>query len=430
MRPKSLSLIGLLVVTMLIVLAPTASMKTKITYWNMGASQEYIDHMVAKFNREHTEIEIDAMRVTGTSGNVSQIVAAHIGGDVPDLIYLDLGALRELKYSGILMDLTPYIEREGWNMEAEWNPAMLQKVVEKGRYFAIPRDALVMTTIFRNKELFAMVGLDPEHGPATLEELEEADKRLMRIGADGEATQAGFVPWSGLGSLGLIWSLLWGSNWWDSVENRPIINGPRNVEMMEWMEAWAKRTFPHVGTGWGNAHFYNGQLAMAMIGGEQLNALRAGNIDIASVGITPMPVMPEDDHSRLYVSGEGFVIPSLARNKEAAWEVIKWLVEPENAAEFALISGKPPARRSGAEYFMNQLDDPLYRSLMEVAFITEPVATDTNGPLGGRAGSQLLTQAVQSVSRLQETARAALDRLQAVSEGIVKEHIEREGPWW
>lgn len=419
------------VVSLVLVLGVQSGfVKTKVTYWNMGASQEYIDHMVAKFNAEHSDIEIDAFRMAGNFADVSQIVAGHVGGDVPDLIYLDLGAMRSLKYSGIVMDLTPYIEREGWNMEEEWNPAMLQKVVESGRYYAIPRDALVMTALFRNMELFAQVGLDPNQAPATYDEFEDADKRLTRIGSDGMATQAGFIPWIHLGQYGSIWSLLWGSNWWDPFAHRPILNGPRNLEMMEWMENWAKRTFPVLGTSWGTTHFYNGQLAMAMIGGEQLNALRAGNIDVGSVGITPMPVAPGDDRPRLYVSGEGFVIPTLAKNKDAAWEVIKWLLEPENAAEFALISGKPPARRSGAQYFMSQLSDPTYLALMDVTLVTDPVATDSNGPLGTEAGWTLLQQAVRSVSRLEESARNALDRVQAVSEGIVNDYLEREGPWW
>ncbi len=427
---KSLSLIVLVLVSMLLALAPITSAKTKVTYWNMGAPQEHIDHMVAKFNQENSLIVIDAMRVPGNFADVSQIVAGHVAGDVPDLIYLDLGAMRELKYSGIVLELSSFIEREGWNMREEWNPAMLQKVEMNGRYYGIPRDALVMTALFRNTDLFAEAGLDSSRAPATLAELEEADKRLLRIGSDGLATQVGFIPWNGLGQLGLIWSLLWGSNWWDPVANMPILNGPRNMEMMEWMEAWAKRTSPIIGTGWGNSSFYNGQLAMAMIGGEQLNALRRSNIDIDSVDITPMPVMPGDERPRLYVSGEGFVIPTLSKNQEAAWEVIKWMLEPENAAEFALISGKPPARRSAAQYFMSQLDDPLYRSLMDVAFVTDPVATDTNGPLGSTAGSSLFTQAVRSVSRLEESARNAMDRLQAVSEGIVRDYLEREDPWW
>lgn len=409
--------------------AQNSAAVTRVTYWNMGAPQEHIDHMIAKFNREHTHIQVDAMRVAGSFADVSQIVAGHVSGDVPDLIYLDLGTMRSLKYSGIVLDLAPFAARQGWNLAADWNPAMVQKVVLGDQFFAIPRDALVMTALFRNKQLFAEAGLDPEVAPDTFAALEEADRRLTRVEGDGRATQAGFIPWIHLGQYGLIWSLLWGTSWWDAALHQPVLNGPRNVELMEWMESWAARTFPALGTSWGTSAFYNGTLAMAMIGGEQLNALRAGNVPLDAIGVTPMPVAPGDERSRLYVSGEGWVIPTRARNPEAAWEVIVWLQKPENAAEFALISGKPPANRAAAQHFMSTLQDPIYQALMDVTLVTEAVATDSS-PVGLEAGWALLQQVVTRVSRLEESAQSALDRAQAVSEGIVKAYLEREGPWW
>lgn len=213
-----------IVMLLAVLIAPgILAAKTKVDYWNVGGAQkEYIEHMVEAFNRTSADIVVEHTRLAGSSSDLSQIVAAHVSGSVPDLIYTDRGAIRNLRATGILMDLTPYIEREGWDLRREWVSATLGTVILKDRFYGIPVDALVMTALFRNKAMFADVGLDPEWAPTTIAELEEADRRLTRLGSDGRATQVGFVPWGGVGQHAFIWSLLWGSDWWDPTKNNPF----------------------------------------------------------------------------------------------------------------------------------------------------------------------------------------------------------------
>ncbi len=429
MIKRSLCIV-LLLVGLFLGVSENAWVMTKVTYWNMGANQDYVDHMVRKFNETHDQIELDATRMASGLQNLSQVIASHITNDVPDLIYMDRGVITQLKFSGLLLDLTPFIEAEGWDLDESWFSATLGTIRHRDRSYGIPRDALVMTALFRNTELFAQSGLDVDVAPGTIEELIEADRRLTRLEADGRASQVGFLPWDGLGRYGLIWSLLWGTDWWDPVNHVPTLNNARNVEMLEWIETWSNRTYSQLsGATWNGNAFLEGKLGMVMWGGEQLPRLMASGLDPSLVRVSPMPVTPGDQESRLYVAGEGWVIPARAQNPEAAWDVIKWLLEPENAAEFAMISGKPPARISGAQEFMTRLTDPIYKSLMEVTFTTETVAI-AGTPLDIVAGWTPLQQALASVTSQQEGALAALDRAQAVAVGKVNEYLDANGPWW
>ena len=226
LKSKVVTCIRLLMIAMLLVLMTAPGIlaaKTKVDYWNVGGAQkEYIEHMVEAFNRTSADIVVEHTRLAGSASDLSQSAAAHVSGSVPDLTYTDRGAIRYQRATGILMDLTPYIEREGWDLRREWVSATLGTVILKDRFYGIPVDALVMTALFRNKAMFADVGLDPEWAPTTIAELEEADRRLTRLGSDGRATQVGFVPWGGGGQHAFMWSLLWGSDWWDPTKNNPF----------------------------------------------------------------------------------------------------------------------------------------------------------------------------------------------------------------
>ena len=56
------------------------------------------------------------------------------------------------------------------------------------------------------------------------------------------------------------------------------------------------------------------------------------------------------------MGGFGLVIPSKAKNPDAAWDFIKWwTTQPENGVEFAKLSANLPANKNAAadDYFMN-----------------------------------------------------------------------------
>jgi multiple sugar transport system substrate-binding protein len=61
--------------------------------------------------------------------------------------------------------------------------------------------------------------------------------------------------------------------------------------------------------------------------------------------IAPAPFNPKGERIA-QVDADGFGIPKDAKNKDEAWEVLKWLLEPENNLELCRIYGCMPARKS------------------------------------------------------------------------------------
>lgn len=227
------SVTAVLAVLALLAASSASWAQTTITYWNMHGRAQYEEELVERFNAEHPHIQVDLIPVPGGYANASHLIAAEVSGDLPDLIYVDRGVITDLKVTGILKDLTPYIESAGWNLPAEWFPATLGTVVHRGRYYGVPRDGFPMSVLAWNKKLFAEAGLDPNSPPASMEEMPALHRRLLRLDSDGIARQLAFIPWMGVGQYGLVQALLWGSNWWDPHDQRVIVDSPRNVEAFQ-----------------------------------------------------------------------------------------------------------------------------------------------------------------------------------------------------
>lgn len=89
---------------------------------------------------------------------------------------------------------------------------------------------------------------------------------------------------------------------------------------------------------------FNGPWALSSLNDAEIN-----------YGVLEQPEGPAGVRSAM-MGGFGLVIPSKAKNMDAAWDFIKWwTTEPENSVNFAKESGYLPANKDAAadEYFMN-----------------------------------------------------------------------------
>lgn len=403
--------------------------QTKITYWNMHGRAQFEEDLVAQFNASNPDIQVDLIPVPGNYANSSHLVAAEVSGELPDIIYVDRGMITDLKLTGILKDLTPYVEAAGWDLEEEWFPATLGTVSHKGRYYGIPRDGFPMSVLAWNKRLFSEAGLDPNSPPTSMDQMPTLHRRLLRTSAEGVAEQLGFIPWMGVGQYGLVQALLWGSDWWDPQDHRVIINGPRNVEMMQWLGSWAQDLQPLMAGSWSVGDLMNERLAMTMATSNQVIQYIEAGWSTDDVGIAPYPAAMGDENQRLYMAGEGFAIPGRAKHPDEAWKFLSWMMEKEQAAVFARNSKVPPARIESARHFMDEFPEPLYRRLMESVFESHTVAIPGT-PLDINPAWLEMHKALTEVVNLNKDTLSALTEAQEVVVGRLNEYVNTNGPWW
>jgi ABC-type glycerol-3-phosphate transport system substrate-binding protein len=118
-----------------------------------------------------------------------QFVTVMAGGKGPDVVHVWVGALPTLAREGLLAPMDK--EVESWDQkdlipDLFWEPARTQAGL-----IGIPCDSYFYTLLIR-RDLWIQAGLDPEHPPATWDELAEDAKKLTKP-ASGQIG-FGFMP--------------------------------------------------------------------------------------------------------------------------------------------------------------------------------------------------------------------------------------------
>jgi multiple sugar transport system substrate-binding protein len=128
-----------------------------------------------------------------------QFVSVMASGKGPDVAHIWVGALPTLARQGLLApldaEIAPWDQRE-LIPPILWEPAKLD-----GKLYGVPRDSYFYVLLIR-RDLYVKAGLDPEHPPATWDELEAAAKALTNK-AQGVAGFA-FTP-TAEGFMDFVW---------------------------------------------------------------------------------------------------------------------------------------------------------------------------------------------------------------------------------
>ena len=115
-----------------------------------------------------------------------QFVSVMASGKGPDVAHIWVGALPTLARQGLLAPLDA--EANAWDQRDFIPPVLWEPAKLDGKTYGVPRDSYFYVLLIR-KDLFVKAGLDPEHPPATWDELAADAKKLT----DSKKGIAGFA---------------------------------------------------------------------------------------------------------------------------------------------------------------------------------------------------------------------------------------------
>jgi len=318
--------------------------------------------LAEKFNSTHDKIELEFLIVPYDQAR-ERLLAMISGGTAPQLLG-PMGIETTAQFLDSLEDLTPYIQRDNYDTADFYGPAVSLNTYE-GKNIGLPL-GLYPSYIFYNKNAFDAAGVDyptQDYNDTTwtIDKLREV-ALLVTLDVNGNnATSPDFDP-TNITQYGFdnSWDSLrgWEVLWAPANMGRPtsadyktaIINDPDWVTGLQWYSdaIWKNHFMPDSAaiSGLDPANgdpFAVDGLAMWMSNSwymsESLNEL-AFKWDLA-----PTPFNPKGERIA-QVDADGFSMPKDAKNKDEAWEVMKWLLEPENNLELCRIYGCMPARKS------------------------------------------------------------------------------------
>jgi multiple sugar transport system substrate-binding protein len=328
------------------------------------AAQEALQE---EFNNTHDDIVVEFLIVPHEEAG-ERFLAMLSGGNAPQLVGPN-GISTVAEFFDTWADVTPYIEADNLDQSDFYGPATeLNSYPEK--VVGLPL-GLFPSFLYYNEDLFDAAGLDyPTHDyndkSWTMDVLRDLAMELT-LDVNGNNAKspdfdpANIVQWGYDDTWISATGFLAG---WDAPNvGRPTTDDYKTAtaNAEEWVYGlnW-------INNGIWEDHFIPdaaGQEAYYAVGGDPFGGglvamfyshtwfMPEGLIDLPfEHDIAPMPFNQKGTRvARIHA--DTFTIPKEAENKEAAWEVLKWLTSPEHIIDVCLIYGCLPARESVTEDF-------------------------------------------------------------------------------
>jgi multiple sugar transport system substrate-binding protein len=324
-----------------------------LDYWEKWRSHEgaAMQAIVDTFNASQTRIHV-RMLVVSDIGQKSVVAIA--GGRPPDII--GLYGLNIVPYaeSGAILPLDDLAPAAGVRRE-QYLPGVHRVTMHQGKWWGTPNTSGSIA-LYYNRTLFREAGLDPDHPPRTVAELDEMHARLTTFD-DKAITRAGFLQrepgwWS------WMWAYHFGGRIYDEAANRATIDSPENIAVMRWMQSYPLRFNPKefsAGAGatqdgrmprfvesFGNYFtpenpFLTGKVAMIVQGPWVANLIQAYKPGL-DYGVVPFPTIEGTDDANPVgaLDMDVLVIPRGAKNPEASMEFIAFTQRQDMTEQLAL----------------------------------------------------------------------------------------------
>ncbi|WP_274426455.1 ABC transporter substrate-binding protein [Chelativorans sp. YIM 93263] len=183
--------------------AMASAEQVTLDLWTIDDPGEYHYVLAEEFMEEHPDITVN-VRTVQFRDMVNDLARAVATGNGPDITYIDNPEVALFASRGLLLDLTPYIEKSEVVNAEDIYPGPLASVTWDGGIYGLPRGANTIA-LYYNADKFREAGLDPDNPPKTWDELYQAAKVLTKpeenaygIAFSAVATEEGtfqFLPW-------------------------------------------------------------------------------------------------------------------------------------------------------------------------------------------------------------------------------------------
>jgi multiple sugar transport system substrate-binding protein len=307
---------------------------TALTVWVGWSARELSEFkkVVQEYDAKHADVEV---KVVGGI-NDDKIIAALRAGNGPDVVSSftsqNVGIYCS---SGGWIDLAPYLKKS--KIDINVFPKTTQYYTQyKGTRCALPLLADV-TGLYYNTKLLKAAGLNGP--PKTLDQLATYAKKLTKRNPDGSLKVVGFDPFFGFyqNTAGAYQPLFNGKYFVG--DKSSLGSDPSWAKYLRWQKSlidfYGYKNLVKWQTGAGDefsaSHaFETGKLAMMMDGEWRVAFIKAEHPELA-YATAPMPTASPSLYGAGYVNGTIIGIPKNGKNRDAAWELVRYLTTNDHA---------------------------------------------------------------------------------------------------
>ena len=311
--------------------APAPKEAVTIEIWNANWGELYNDLMKRigdEFEAEHPEIKLQWSFNDEWQEKWLTAVAA---GIPPDCGYTNWEGLATLAHGKAVIALDDYFAASGIKPE-DFVTSMIKNATYEGKIYAIPGGCDYDWLLY-NKTVYEEAGLDPEKPPVTFDEWVQHSEKIYQYDSAGNITRMGMDPRAG----GLYRTgFQFGGEFYDEANRKVTCNEGGVVKALEFEVELAKKwpvekvsafTAGLPGYSQPNSGFATGKQAYLYPGGAfwAMESFDKYAPDL-KYGAAFIPTLTPDPKEReLYMwIGWHYSIPTGAKNKDAAWQFMKY----------------------------------------------------------------------------------------------------------
>jgi len=373
----------------------------EISLWHSESASnlDSLQKLARRFNDSQSEVKVK-LAFQGTSDdNMAKVLASLKGGDLPTIAYLDEVQAQRLVDSGGFRPVQDFVDQDKYDL-SDFDPKTIQYYRVDGKVWAMPI-SISVPVLYYNKIAFREVGLDPEKPPKDLEELKDVSRKMVKRDSHGNLVRTGMAleihPWYlevALAEHGDLF--LNNGNGHDGRATAVEFNGPTGQAFFQWwhdmvddglaLDVGLSQVSPDafLAVGAGQAVMTRSSTSVLRSVVDALEGGLAGTP--VEFGLAASPgVAGGTGYTAVYSRGLWVPKDIPKAEQEAGWKFVKWLMEPEQQAEWFAGSGYLPVRNSSydlpaAQQIMTEY--PQFRVGVEI-FRSSPVTPATLGPLLG-----------------------------------------------
>ena len=292
--------------------------KTTIRFasWDTADDVDAQQKMVDKFNEEHPDIQV-VLEAYGSDFD-TKISASMGSGDAPDVMYM----WNYPAYHEGLEPLDSYIEKEGEEYKKNFYSTLWNYNSYDGQIYGLP---VGFTThcVYYNKDLFEKAGVEEPKDGWTWEDLEEKAKKINEAtGVKGFSFSMKPDPYD---YEMYLWSN--GTAYCDKEgKMEGYINSDKALETYKMFQDMAKDGYAVATEKSGSDEFESGQTAMFVYGAWAVKKYTEAGVNF---GLAKLPSFGMEKSASI-LSSSGVAIAKSSKNKEAAWEFVKYWTDEEN----------------------------------------------------------------------------------------------------
>jgi arabinogalactan oligomer/maltooligosaccharide transport system substrate-binding protein len=320
---------GIVLLALLLLSVPAIAQK-EIVVWHgyRGGEKAAFEKVVNQFNASQKGVKVSTLAVP-YDAFADKITAAVPRGKGPDVFIFAQDRLGGWIASGNTVEPLDFLLDA--NIKGRYLKATMDAMTYQGNVYGLPLNFKVITLIYNKKLL--------QTPPKTSAELVATGKKLTGNGRFGLAYwHSDFYYHAAL--MNGVGGGVFGAG------RKPTINSPQNVQSLDILNKWIGQKFmpEEPSTALITALFNQGKAAMVFSGPWFLGEI-SKDIDY---GLAPLPTLSEAGNKpmRPWMTVEGVYIAAPSKNKDAAFEFLKYVTDTPAARVLALEGRQTPANKS------------------------------------------------------------------------------------